>query len=162
MNYKRHFQFSIFNSHFKKGFTLIEVLVVTAIAGLLLSFVFINTAKPQSTTALTSGVNVLISDLRLQQLKSMAGETGILEASPSGVFFGSTSYTLYPDNFTITLGKGLRFSSVSLPNAEVQFATGSGEIVSFTPGSDSVTLQWNNGVSKTIKLNRYGSATQIN
>lgn len=155
----------------KRGFTLIEVLVVTAIAGLLLSFVFINTVKPQSTTALTSGVNVLISDLRLQQLKSMAGETGILEASPSGVFFGSTSYTLFsggnysplnPDNFTVTLGKGLRFSSVSLPNSEVQFATGSGEIVSFTPESDSVTIQWNNGVSKTIKLNRYGSATQIN
>lgn len=155
----------------RKGFTLVELLVIMGIVSLLVSFVVISILKPQSSSSLSSTTNQLISDVRSQQLKSMVGETGTIEASPSGVFFGPTSYTLFyggnfqngdPNNFVINLPDNVRFSTVSFPGSKVVFATRSGEIVGFSTGTDSVTISWNNSAFRTIRFNKYGSAISVN
>lgn len=148
----------------KKGFTLIEVLITAAITGVLLMFVYVNVLRPQTSSALISGANTLITDLRSQQLKSMSGDTGTIEASPSGIVFGDTSYTLFsgsykqsdPKNFVVELPTNTRFSEVTFPNSMVVFATVSGEVVGFTQGADSVTIQWSGLATRKITLNRYG------
>lgn len=153
----------------KKGFTLIELLVVMGIMSILLMLVVINVIKPQSSTALEGATNTLISDLKSQQLKSMVGETGTAEASPSGIVFASDKYTLFsgvhsttdPLNFEVALGSGVRIST-TFPDSRIIFATGSGEVIGFSPGANTITLQWNNSATQTIIINKYGVATNIN
>lgn len=146
----------------KKGFTLIELLVTMAITGILMTFVYINILRPQASTALTSGVNVLITDLRSQQLKSMTGDNDGLTATPAGVIFGTTSYTLTPQNQTISLPQNTRFSQVAYPTQQIVFATGSGEVVNYSAANNSVSLQWAGLATKRITINRYGVVSQIN
>lgn len=154
----------------EKGFTLVEVLVTALIAGLLSMFVLINVMRPQSSASLQSAVNTLTTDLSSQQLKSMSGERGILEASPSGIFFGTTSYTLFtggnyksddPGNFVVDLPANTKFSEISFPSSSIIFATTSGEVVNFSPSQNFVTIQWSDFATKKISINKYGRVTNI-
>ncbi len=146
----------------KNGFTLIEVLVTAAITGILLSFVYINVLQPQGATSLTSATNTLITDLRSQQLKSMTGENDGVNATPSGVAFGTTSYTLIPEGFVVSLPANTRFSSVAFPSQAISFATASGSVINYSATGNTVTLQWANTATKTITINKYGVITNVN
>lgn len=137
------------------------------IIAILVSFITINLLKPQTTASTSSSAQVLIADLREQQIKAMAGDSeGTGAAQAHGIYIESTRYTLFrgtnysagePSNFTIDLESGLALST-TLPQQQIVFANRSGEVAGYTAGSDTITLSHTqSGEQKVITINRYGA-----
>lgn len=156
----------------KKGFTLVELMVVMFIVASLLAIVYIDVLSSQRKATVTSDSTQLIADIKSQQLKAMGGQNGgVAMASPSGIAFSGNTYTLYtgakyqssdPNNFSINLDTNLQLIS-SFSGNVLTFASGSGEVADFSSGSDTITIV--NSFSqdkKVIKLNRYGVITALN
>jgi prepilin-type N-terminal cleavage/methylation domain-containing protein len=149
----------------KRGFTLVELIVVMSILATLLTFVTLDVLGSQRKVSVTSSANLLISDLAAQQLRAMAGGNG------GGIFFGDHSYTLFSginysssdaNNFIVNLDPNIQLIN-SFSGSRINFASGSGEISGFVAGSDTVVLQ--NMFSrdkKTVKLNRLGVVVKVN
>lgn len=133
------------------GFSLIELLVVMGVFGLLVSFFSINLIRPQTTSRLLSATDLLLSDLKSQQLKAMVGETeGQLTSGKFGINFSQDKYTLFAgnnfiqggsSNLVVTLESNLRFSEINLPQNQIQFATVSGEVVGYEPLQNTLILK---------------------
>lgn len=151
----------------RQGFTLIELALIMAIIAILTSFITINLLKPQTTASTAASATTLVSDLKEQQTKAMAGDSeGTATAQAHGIYFEPTHYTLFrgtvfsagdPANFTINLETGLSLST-TLPQQQIVFTTRSGEVANYTAGADTVTLNHTqSGEQKTITINRYGS-----
>lgn len=145
---------------------MVELLVVMGIAGLLLSLIVINLIRPQISTAVTGSTDLLVSDLKQQQIRAMSGE-GV-----AGIYFEKASYTLFnglayssddPGNFTVSLPNSLEFTANNFPNSILVFASGSGEVVGYVSGLDSVKIgNPLGGDTRTVKINRYGVVTRVN
>jgi prepilin-type N-terminal cleavage/methylation domain-containing protein len=155
------------------GFTLIELIVVIGILTGLLTIAGLNLTFSFQQSQLNSTVTSLAADIRQQQLKSMLGDTeGRASADTYGVYFGNNYYVLFHgstyvpasiDNFTINLSTGLSFSNITLPNSVLIFSRGGGEVVGYTPGSNTFMLSYSqDSHTKTFTFNRYGTITQIN
>jgi len=148
----------------KRGFTLIELVVVISIILILLGFITISLARSQQTASLTSVGEILSADLKQQQLKSMVGDTEGRETTDAyGVHFDSNRYVLFhgtyssleTSNFNIDLDDNMQFNS---PGYEVIFAKKSGEIT----GPVTIELQDNtNSKIRKIYLNVLGVVTQV-
>jgi len=149
----------------QRGFTLIELIVVMSIIGILLGLTSINLARSQQTASLTSAGEMLIADLRQQQLKSMIGDTEGRPASDSyGIHFDPNKYVLFhgttysssdTSNFVINLDSNMQFNN---SNVDIIFSKLSGEIVTDT----TIDLQDNtNSNLKRIHLNAFGTVTQV-
>lgn len=151
------------------GFTLIELLIVMGIFAIVSAFTTINLIKPQSQASIDAATSVLIADLKQQQLKAMAGSSSNQsEPQPFGIFFEPNKYILFfgstyipnPDNFEINLEQNLTFSNINLPSSSIIFKRIDGEVVGFSAGTNSITLQnTSTGEIKTIQFNRLGSTT---
>ncbi len=158
----------------KCGFTLIELLVVIAVASTLASLSVLSLSNAQHSAYEQSSLEILLSDLKLQQLKSMSGDTGFatITHEPFGIYFQSESYILFrgaaydpgdPTNFTVALEEPLTFSSVTIPDDELVFEKGSGEITGFIDGQNTIEITNEvTGQQITITLNRYGVASGLN
>lgn len=153
----------------RQGFTLIELALIMGIIAILVSFISVNLLKPQTTASVASTAQILVSDLKEQQIKAMAGDSeGTATAQAHGIYFEPTRYTLFrgtvfpagdPSNFTINLESGLTLST-SLPQQQIVFTTRSGEVASYTSGSDTITLSHTqSGEQKIITINHYGTIT---
>ena len=148
----------------QRGFTLIELAIVTSIIVLLLGFITINLVSSQQGASLTSVEEILLADLKQQQLKAMIGDTEGREASDQyGVHFDQTKYTLFhgayligeTSNSVINLDSNMQFNS---PDYDVIFSKLSGEI----PVARNIELQDNTNFKfKRIHLNTLGVITQI-
>ncbi len=156
----------------RAGFTLIELLLVMGIITLLFSISTLLLSNLIPKASQTSGVEVLIADLRQQQAKAMEGETsGETTAQAYGIKFSAHEYIVFrgttysaaaTDNFALAIDEPLQLST-TFPNQEVAFTKGSGEIISFVPGSNTITISdAQGGSSTTLVLNQYGVITQIN
>lgn len=156
----------------RKGFTLIELLVVMAIISILFAISIVNLNTLQQNTYQNSSEEVFLSDLKLQQLKSMTGDNNNSSTFKTfGIYFGPNSYTLFrgssysasdPENFTVELNPNLSFSSVLFTNSQIVFAKNSGEITGFVAGQNKITI--NNSITNidsVITLNKYGVITSI-
>lgn len=156
----------------QKGFTLIEILLVMAIISILFAISIVNLNTLQQNTYQNTSEELLLSDLKLQQLKSMTGDNNNSSTFETfGIYFGNNSYTLFRgatysaadvENFTIELNPNLTFSNVEFANSQIVFEKNSGEIIGFTDGSDTITI--NNSITGTnavITLNKYGVITDI-
>ena len=150
-----------FKSH---GFTLIEMAVVIGISTTLLGFITINLVRSQQTVSLTSAEEILLTDLRAQQLKSMIGDTEGGSTSDSyGIHFDSNRYVLFhggtysqleTSNSIINLDSNMQFNN---PGFNIIFSKIGGEIT--TPVI--VELQNNtNSKFQRVHLNIYGVITQ--
>ncbi len=151
----------------KKGFTIIELLVSIGILTILFALTTINITRLPSSASQSSSYDRLISDLRGQQTKAMAGfnpATGATTGSAFGVYFDATtnSYTLFTgsnysagdaNNFKVDLDPNLTFTNITFPSSQVVFAAGSGDTVS---GGASITNTLTGDV-KILKLNIYGA-----
>lgn len=156
----------------RKGYTLIEVMTVMAIAAILFTISTLSLNNVQQNTYQDTSVDILVSDIRLQQLKSMSGDTNFTGTTePHGIHFGSESYTLFQGdtfsptdtaNFEVSLNPNVTFSSVLFPQSQIIFTEGSGEISGFTNGNNTITLTNSiSGENTTITINKLGAITQI-
>ncbi len=156
----------------RKGFTLIEVIVVLAIVSTLFAMTIVSLNSFQQNTYQNTSEDVFLSDLRLQQLKSMTGDNNSSSTvEPFGVYFSSNSYTLFrgntysasdPENFTVELNPNLSFSVIEFNDSQIVFARNSGEIIGFTPDNDTITIH--NSITledSMITLNKLGVITQV-
>lgn len=154
-----------------EGFTLIEIIVVSAVVLILLAFASVNLFNIPTSSSIDATVDTVAEDLKTQQIKAMAGDTegrGIpdkygMYITPSSytVFHGSTYNPNDTANFRSDLPAGYSLST-TLPNSIVIFAAGSGEILNFSNNQNTITVKNDaTGKQKTIFLNTYGTITNI-
>jgi len=157
----------------EKGVTLTELLITSVLVGLLFGYITINFLRTQQKASSRTSINTVVADIKEQQIKAMVGDTeGRSTIDYYGVYFQPTQYTLFHGasynagdsaNFVIKLGNTTQFSSITFPSSSVVFSKGSGEIVGFINGSNTVTLKnLQSNDTKTITINRYGVITQVN
>lgn len=191
MKKKFNFQFSIFNKYFnfkylnfisnfefqienfQGGFTIIELAITLAVFSILAGFVFINVSQSQHQTYVHTTVDTLVTDIRQQQIKTMAGDTqGTNTIVNYGIHFQPGSYTLFhgssyssadSTNFTIMLNPNVQFVTDLFPGANLLFDKGTGELLNFVNGQNAITVKDTaTQETKTITVNRYGVITTIN
>lgn len=173
--YKKLLQFlhsaKVSKTSYQRGFTVIEIMLVMAIAAVLVGLSTVSLFNFQRKSNLTATANTFIADLKDQQTKAMSGATeGDTANNTYGVNLTSNSYILFKNtysssastNFTIALPETVQMTT-AFPNAQIIFERGSGEISGYTNGSASVTLQdRNSGEQRVIQLNKYGVVTSNN
>lgn len=163
------FSFSITN---QRGITLIETIVIVTVLIVLVGLTTINITPLVPKAEVRAATDVLVADIKQQQLKAMAGTTdGQSAAQAYGVYLGADQYVLFtgdtysasdPLNRVIDLAEPLSLTSEFTGNVIV-FARGSGEIVGFTDGVDTIFLTTSaSGLTRNIVFNRYGVITGIN
>lgn len=103
----------------------------------------------------------------------MTGDTEGTNATQSyGVYFEQDQYTLFrgsvysstaPSNFVISLGGNIEFSTIDVPQSQVVFSPGSGEVNNYSATDNSVVFHnITTGEQQTMTVNRYGVVTNIN
>ncbi|MBD3330435.1 prepilin-type N-terminal cleavage/methylation domain-containing protein [Candidatus Peregrinibacteria bacterium] len=146
----------------KKGFTLIELIITTAVLVVLISLVFAAQSRVLANTYLDSNTDQIKQTLWLAQTKSQSG----LNNSSWGVNFDNTlseftifkgeSYSTRDSSFDITtpLPSSLNFSSISLNQGgnSVIFTQYSGE----TDNYGSITLSNSENIYNIIQINSKG------
>lgn len=160
----------IFNS--ERGFTLIELGIVFGIIALLFGFVTLNLGNVQKVTSINSVIDILVSDMKSQQTKAMAGTVSSGLGESYGIYFQSDRYILFTgttysstnsSNFIIMLGGNVEFVNSTFPGNSLVFLRQSGELNGFTDGMNTIDIQSIQGLNKkTINVNRYGVVTEIN
>ncbi len=154
------------NRKLASGFTLVELIVTVTIFASLLIFTTLNVVNVKQRTSLQTTIEILIGDLRQQQLKAMVGDTeGRLIRDDYGVHFNQTSYILFHGGtyspagtalFTVSLGDNVQVVSGN----DIIFSRNSGESVG---GATNIVLRENTTrIQKTIYLNQYGVVTAVN
>lgn len=160
-----------FNASFSRaGFTLVEMIIIMALFLILIQISSVSLLNFQRSVSLRSNVNVLIADIRQQQLRALAGDTTATGTSqPFGVYFEQDQYTLFtgsfydpssPTNFVVRFDQGVIMGGTSFAGSSLVFAPVSGEVAS--PGiNDYVTLtNQSDGRSTTIRFNALGVPTE--
>ncbi|KKU28480.1 MAG: hypothetical protein UX80_C0003G0027 [Candidatus Amesbacteria bacterium GW2011_GWA2_47_11b] len=123
----------------KRGFTLIEMIVVMAIGAVVITATTVNLLGGQRRVAKLSGVEQLVADIRTAQVKTMMGAgAGVIDLAAVDLDNNLTVSSSYPDN-TITL------TPIS---GETEAGT-----VTLTDDTD--------GTVKTLYINVYGVVTQV-
>ena len=150
----------------KKGFTLVELLVVMGLISLLLAVSSLLLLNLIPKASLTTQAEKLVAELRNQQLRAMTGQIGSAGTAQSqGAYFAGDRYVLFsgtsynatdPENFEIILDQPLQIES-TLPTPQVVFLAGSGEIDSYDPALDRITIRNPaSNESVAIEFNQYG------
>lgn len=87
----------MFKYLFKRGgFTLIEIIIAMSIFATLSGIITINLLHAQSKTSLDTSVASILADIKGQQTLAMSGSIqGGTSASEYGIYFGTTSYTIF-------------------------------------------------------------------
>lgn len=157
----------------RKGFTFIELIVVMAVIATLTSFAIVNLSSIQHKAYLSATIDTFLSDYKQQQVKAMTGDTDGTNTTQSyGIYFEQNQYTLFrgtsysasePSNFVIALDGSVEFSPINVPQSQLIFAAGSGEVSNYSATEGTVTLHnVVSGEQKTLTVNRYGVITNIN
>lgn len=153
----------------KKGFTLVELLIVMGIIATLIGLSTISLLRTQHNATVSSAVDQLVADMRSQQTKAMMGtkdSTG--NANNYGVHIASHSYILFQGltdpsdstDFAVTL-QGITFTT-NLPSNIIVFAKSSGKFSNYVSGTYTITAANSFGTEqKIITVNRYGVVTNI-
>jgi prepilin-type N-terminal cleavage/methylation domain-containing protein len=163
-------------SSLKSGFTFIELAVVMGMMSILIGIATISLNSLQNRTNFASTINLMISDIKQQQVKAMVGdaERGISNAA-YGIHFQNnpTQYVIFhgnsyssadASNFPMKLDSNLTFSSISLPNNNsIIFDRVSGNMNGYSASTRTVTLKnISNNEQQTIQFNRYGVIVSVN
>lgn len=124
----------------KKGFSIMEILVVIFIMTTLMVLGFVNYRDFEKRMSLSSSANQIISALHLTNERTISSSSNLVH----GVHFTSDSYTLFasstydvldPNNEVYTLPAGIEISGINVGGSDVVFdrltgtTTNSGTIV---------------------------------
>jgi len=149
----------------RRGFTLVELLVVIGIIAILFTMTGLLFFNTQAQVHTAEGVGVLIADIEAQQSKAMAGQTVSLVRPPGyGVHFESDRYILFSgstydsgdtNNQVVYLPGGVTFGEIDLSNNNLIFTAPSGEVASYDSDASSVTISGGE-TNKTVKVNSLG------
>lgn len=148
----------------QRGFTLIELAVVTGVVVILLGFITINLVGSQQGASLASVQEILLVNLKQQQLKAMIGDTeGRSDSDSYGVHFDADKYVLFhgqtyssadSSNVVIPLDDNMQFNNSGF---NIVFSKLSGET-----SAGTIELQENTTLKlKRIYVNSLGVITQI-
>jgi type II secretory pathway pseudopilin PulG len=154
---------------YEQGLTLIEMVVVFGILAVLFLIGVVSISNTRVVTSNNTSTTVLISDLKAQQIKAMAGDTeGRAAPDNYGIkilpdryvlFHGATYNSTDTSNFEVPLDSGYTLTT-NFPNATVSFVIKSGEIAGFVEGQNEITItNTASGESKNVQLNKYGTIT---
>ncbi|KKS47676.1 hypothetical protein A3J20_03175 [Candidatus Gottesmanbacteria bacterium RIFCSPLOWO2_02_FULL_42_29] len=156
----------------QKGFTLIELVIVMAILLVLYAILSVNISQTPEHSSLTTQMTTLVSDIKNQQLKALAGQTSEGISSAYGIYFSPNSYTLFsgtsysdasPSNITVNLNDNLTFDNVNLPQQSVVFSALTGEVTAYDSGQNTLSLS--NSITndrQTLTLNAWGAVISVN
>ena len=154
---------------FQKGFTLVELLVVMGIIATLIGLSTVSLLRTQHNATVSSAVDQLVSDLRVQQTKAMTGSKDTTGNSNSyGIHINANSYTLFQGitdpgdatNFAVNL-EGITFTT-NLPSNINVFARQSGRFSNYVSGTYTITVANSYGTEqKILTVNKYGVITNI-
>lgn len=152
------------------GFTLVEIIITLGIVLMLSGITTYNLLHTQTAATVDSTVDMLVSDMNNQQLKTMVG-VGSTHPGSYGIYFMQDRYILFAGNtydaasstnFTVPLDQSIVIAGTTFPNNTLTFTKLSGEMSGYTPSNNSVTLKsTSNNSQKTITLNRYGVVSSI-
>ena len=154
-------------THLSYGFTMLELMLTMSILAILfgLTVVSLTNIIPKANTR--AAAEVLVADLREQQMKAMSGYEAITGgASNYGIFFETNRYTLFTgnsyvmgnqENFVVNLQNGLVFDTTNLPLSTIVFTKGSGDPTNYSATYHSIQIR--NVVTaeqRTITFNQSG------
>ncbi len=114
-----------------------------------------------------AAAEVLVADLREQQMKAMSGYEAITGGAANyGIFFEANRYTLFTgssyvagnqDNFVVNLQNGLVFDTTNLPLSTIVFSKGSGDPINYSAVYHSIRIRnVVNAELRTITFNQSG------
>ncbi|MFI5271103.1 MAG: Tfp pilus assembly protein FimT/FimU [Candidatus Saccharimonadales bacterium] len=150
----------------QSGFTLVELMVVIAIAAILFGLTSINLGKAQQSASLSSVTQTLLADIKNQQMLAMSGGSGSSSTQQSqGVYIQSSNYTLFSGT-TFNSGDTYNYSvnidpiqlTTTFPSGQIVFNKGDGSVANFNSSKNTVTLS-ESGTTKVISLNQFGSTS---
>ena len=159
-----------FNFKINKGFTFLEVVITIGILFTILGLITINLLNTRNRASLSTTVDLLITDIQNQQLKSLSANTeGRSTLDDYGVLIENTSYTLFHGTYTSGAPTNIVFQidtplslSTSFPNSQVIFIKSTGEISNFANGQNTITIEdTSQNISKTIHFNSLGVITNV-
>lgn len=151
----------------KTGFTLVEILFSMVILGILFSLIVSNLTNVIPRALTRSAAEIVIADLREQQMKAMMGYESITGgASDYGVYFETDRYILFTgssyqadhaENYSVELQTGLSFDPMTIPDSSIVYAHGSGENLNYSVDSHLITISnHSTGEQSTISINQLG------
>lgn len=154
----------------RPGFTLVEVLIIMGILAILFTISSLNLSNTVPQSALSNATELLVADLKQQQLSALTGNTeGQDNSSNYGIYFTADKYILFrgsvydaneASNFDINLDN--ISTSTTASGSVIIFQKNSGEILNFQTSNNTITLTHNDiGHSKTITINKYGIIESI-
>lgn len=154
----------------RPGFTLVEILIILGILAILFTISSLNLSNTIPKNTLDNAVELLVADIKQQQLSALTGDTeGQSTSSDYGVFFTSGKYTLFRGssynandsaNYDIKLDD--INSSTTASGSIIVFEKNSGLIKNFQPSGNTITLtHLNIGQTKTVSINKYGIIESI-
>lgn len=128
----------------KKAFSLVELLTAVGIIAILFSLSVPQLFRLRDRNTLQTSSTKLISLIRQQQLNAMN--------SPNlyGIYFDQSFYALFTGtryistdstNTVVTFDYPLALTTIDVPSSQIIFASGSGEITSFSNLHHSLTLE---------------------
>lgn len=141
-------------------------MLVVFIIALLFAFSVVNLGRPQQAANISTSVDMLLADIKTQQILSMSGNVGTTStAQPHGIYLQSNQFILFSgssysssatDDFTETLPSTIRLTT-TIPSAQLLFIKGTGEVQGFTAGSNTITLT-SATMTRTLTISRFGAA----
>lgn len=142
--------------------TITELIVVMAISLTLFAIGTIALIRPQQKANIDSSINILISDIKLQQTKAMTSDSAFDQA----IHFENDSYTLFEgntynaadtSNFTVNLEGEVTINDINLANQNLIFTKGSGETSLVNPENIFDVTQNQSSETVNITINKYGA-----